>query len=641
MKIITIDFETYWSQTYSLSKLSPLEYVLGDEFELISCAFKVDGGQTEVLFGEAAITARFAELDVGDNALLSHNQEFDAYVVSYRLKLRPKLWLDTLAMARAVHAKELRLGLGFLVEHYGIGKKNNAVLLQTRGKRLADFTRQEIADMTVYNAEDADQCYELFHKLRPHFTTGELWQIDSLIRARTEPAFVLDKHLLQHTLAAERKQKRDSLLELGRILELDKVEPDDEKLAEFIRAEMASAPRFSKLLEARGVETPLKPSPTNPEKTVPALAKTDQAFLDLQEHDDPVVATAARTRLAIKSTLLETRIEKLLTAAELAEGLVPIPLRYCGADTTGRDSGEEYNPQNFPRINKKKPKLSDALRRGLRAPPGYVVMVADQSGIELRVNHTLWKVPSSMELWKMNPVADLYRSFASAQFGIPPEQVDDQQRQLAKVENLGLGYGAGALTFQRVAKTLGGLELTLHQAIESVQFWRSYYHQIPAGWKTCGRALFSMRSGERIPIDPWGLCHTVKEGIELPSGRLIRYPGLRQEMVKDRRTGEERKTWMYGFGRHKAFLTGPKVDENIVQALSRDSVFDVALAFYKLTGYRFKLRVHDELVYVVPESEAEELLAALQGLLRQPPAWWPELVTWSEGGFAATYGEAK
>ena len=70
-------------------------------------------------------------------------------------------------------------------------------------------------------------------------------------------------------------------------------------------------------------------------------------------------------------------------------------------------------------------------------------------------------------------------------------------------------------------------------------------------------------------------------------------------------------------------------------------IADSALEFKKRTGLLPKLMVHDELVYVVPEREAEPMLAELQSIMRTPPTWWPELVTWSEGDIADTYGDAK
>jgi DNA polymerase I-like protein with 3'-5' exonuclease and polymerase domains len=66
-----------------------------------------------------------------------------------------------------------------------------------------------------------------------------------------------------------------------------------------------------------------------------------------------------------------------------------------------------------------------------------------------------------------------------------------------------------------------------------------------------------------------------------------------------------------------------------------------ALEFKQQTGLSTALRVHDELVYVVPEDAAEEKLALMQSIMRTPPTWWPELVVWSEGGRGDTYGSCK
>ena len=658
MQIITADIESYWSPTYSLSKMSPLEYVLGDEFETISCSIKVGDTQTQVLFGHDDVAHAFKELQpqLAKSMLVAHNNSgFDAYVFSYVFGLKPRMWMCTMAMARPLHAKTVGLSLAKLVQHYGLGVKNNAVLMQTRGKHLADFTAQELKDMRTYNKDDTDQCYALFHKLLPHYTASELWQIDALTRMRVEPAFEVDRPMLEVALSIERDQKRKHVLMLGRHLRNSGLASESisgcdtvETLEEAVRVELASAPKFAALLESLSVEVPMKPSPTSPDKQVPALAKTDEAFTDLQEHDNPIVAAAARARLSVKSTLLEMRIGKFLTASRMTGGLLPIPLRYCGADTTGRDSGEEYNPQNLNRILEKKPQTSDALRNCLRAPKGYKVGVADQSGIELRVNHTLWRVKSTMDMYRADPKADLYIASGAIAHHCAPEEITKPQRQVEKVKNLGLGFGAGAAAFVRVAKTMGGLTIDLEESQGHVDSWRTQYAEIVGGWKTCQAALRRIVTGEESAVDPWGMVTTCREGLRLPSGRLIRYPDLREETRRKPdgtpdtwKDGRVRKEWVYAHGRHKAYLHGAKVDENIVQALARDSIFDCAVDFYKLTRLRPVLRVHDELVYIFPDSEADSLLDQLQKTMRTAPKWWPELIVHSEGDIAQTYGAAK
>lgn len=680
-EIVFIDFETFWSKTHSLSKMLPMDYVMHPDTQLISMAIKVglSGGPIEVVFGEADIRAKLAEVDLTDKLVVGHNMsDFDSMILAWRLQQRPAMYGCTLSMARPKHAKTTGLGLGKLVKHYEktleqMGTravKDQTALINTQGKRLEDFTEAELAAMRVYNADDTDQCRSLFIILRPLFTTEEMFHIDCNIRMLVEPGFRVNRKVLEDALREERAAKRQALMDVAKLLRpatealaVDMTDgpeyeddafwlQDEDAIAEYVREQLASAPKFAKLLESREVEVPMKPSPTvvaGVTKMIPALAKTDEAFQELTEHEDPVVAAAARARLSVKSTLLETRITAFLSVSETV-GFLPVPLKYAGADTTGRDSGWAYNPQNMPRIPRDKddniiPRPSNSLRLSLEAPPGYVVGVADQSGIELRVNHFLWKVPSSMALYQASPdKADLYRDFAAFYYGKPGEEIVKHERQFGKVCQLGLGFGSGAKTFMRVARTMGGIKLTLAEAESGVQRWRQRYSQIHEGWQVCQNALRDVVQRNRRAVDPWGLVTTCPDGLRLPSGRLIRYPNLRQvEVPRDPANPDAgtRKAWVYADGRHKTFLTGPKVDENIVQALARDSVFECALRFFKLTGLRPRLRVHDELIYFFPENRAEELLAGLQAVMRTPPSWWPELVVWSEGDIAKCYGEAK
>jgi len=66
---------------------------------------------------------------------------------------------------------------------------------------------------------------------------------------------------------------------------------------------------------------------------------------------------------------------------------------------------------------------------------------------------------------------------------------------------------------------------------------------------------------------------------------------------------------------------------------------DMHTAFGK--QYPLAHSVHDELVYVVKDQDADEILDTVQTRMRQSPDWWPELPTWSEGDIGQTYGDAK
>ena len=619
MKIAIVDLETYWAVGHSLTKMSPIAYCMHPDTEIISCAFKFGNEPTIVAFGEQQVRDVCDSVDWSEYWLVGHNMSgFDAMILSWRLGIKPKLWGCTLAMARPIHAKDVGLSLAKLVEHYKIGVKDQSALVATKGKRLADFTEQEVAEMQKYNADDVDQCYDLLSRLIKRTRKDEVRLIDMTIRMLVEPQFDVDMDLLTTTLADESARKQAMLIECLTVL--------------------SSANKFAMFLEALRIDVPTKISPTTG-KEIPALAKTDEEFLSLQGHQNALVATAAAARLDAKSTILQTRIQAFMDAANAhPDKKVPIPLKYYGADTTGRWSGWGYNPQNLPRVNPYDPKPSDALRSSLVAPAGKKIVVADLSGIELRVNHFLWQVPSSMKMYQADPEkADLYRDFASKLYDIPPDQVSKQQRQVGKVAHLGLGFGAGHVTFQKVAKLMGGVDITEDESRDIVDRWRYEYNEICMGWKTCHKALPTiLRGAEGASVDPWGFVTPVEGGLRTPKG-MIRYPDLRIEYDDER---NQQEFW-YGNGRNCARIYAGKIDENIVQHLARCVIADNALTVQRELGLNPALMVHDELVYVVDEDAAPGILNDVQSIMRTPPEWWPELVTWSEGSIGNNYGEAK
>jgi hypothetical protein len=472
-----------------------------------------------------------------------------------------------------------------------------------------------------------------------------------------EPRMLLDSAMLETALSVERDNKLKALLKVASYLKTLRPEvpvdwDNQDAVAQFVMDEMQSAARFSALLQVAGVEVPRKRSKTDPTKFIPAIAKGDEPMQELLEDENELVAAAARARLAAKSTQTETRLEAFIDTHK-AVGAVPVPVHYCGADTTGRDSGFVYNMLNLPRI-KKTPSHKDAMRKGIIAPPGHVIGVRDLSGIELRVNHTLWKVKRSMDMWAADPLADLYVGTADAYYGLPPGTVtkDDPRRQLGKVLELSCGFQVGAKTLRTQARIQYGLRLTMDEAKTGVNAWRARYPEIAdydtGGWAKCQLALHAIAEGREEAVDPWGLVTTCREGLRLPSGRLIRYPNLRQEWGVRYTEDEDgalitknELSWKYGDGRHTAFIYGGKVDENIVQALARDVIFGHIFEFWKRTGHRPSLKVYDEAGYVWKEDEAPALLEILGEEMGKAPTWWPQLVLASEGDLALRYGDAK
>ena len=631
MRLCVLDFETYFSATHSLTKMDPISYVMHPDTEVISVAAKFDGEETQVLFGERNIRSVLMRIDWSDTLVVGHNMSgFDALILAWRFGVKPKMWGCTLAMSRPFFQTTVGGSLKKVAAALGVGEKGSLEATNTKGKRLEDFTEREREAMAEYNKLDVDLCYGIFKKLAPRMSKMEMQLIDLTTRMLVEPTFVLDTALLERTLEKAKQDKVDMLRNVASQIGVDtSIFTTDQEIVENASRILASSAKFSELLRSRGVEVPMKPSPTNPEKQTPALAKTDEAFIALQDHEDEVVSLAARARLGVKSTLLETRVEKFLGVGKALGGLMPIFLNYYAA-TTGRwGGGGSLNQQNLPRVSGKP---TDALRKSLRAPEGHKVVVCDLSGIELRVNHFLWQVPSSMALYQADPVkADLYKDFASKLYDVDVASVTKAQRQVGKVAHLGLGYSSGAKTFQKVAKLMGGVEITEEESAEIVAKWRRAYIEIKNGWRLCGNAITHIYNGDYgLPIDPWGLCVPHEEGIKTPIG-MIRYPKL--EFVEDE------KSFYYGEGRNRARITGPKCDENIVQHLARCIMAEQLLKISK--QYKVVHTVHDEVVCIVPEDQAQACLDFMIETMSTPPTWWPELVLSAEGDIADSYGEAK
>jgi DNA polymerase I-like protein with 3'-5' exonuclease and polymerase domains len=643
---VFIDFETYWSVTHSLTKMSGIEYVMHPETEIQSCSIQVGlGGTATTYFGYDNIKEQFDAIDWDNAWAIAHNNsEFDAMVLAWRFGVKPKMWGCTLAMARPIHAKVAGGSLKGLAKYYGLEDKGSLEAVNTKGKKLEDFTPDEIAAMREYNNGDTRICAELFKILIKLVTRAELRIIDMTMRMLVEPAFEVNVGLLERGLKAERNRKKKVLTDLLLTIDplaVDIAAGDHEDVVKEVQSRLKSSAKFKQMLLDLDVDIPTKESPTTG-KTIPALAKNDAGFLELREHENPMVVAAVEARLDTQSSGLETRTERFINVANMCGGKMPIALRYYGADTTGRWSGTmKLNQQNLPRVNPYQPKISDILRKSLRAPAGYKVVVADLSGIELRVNMFLWKVPYAVSLFTADPAnADLYKYFAAhTLYNVPEAEVTKVQRQVGKVSHLGLGFGAGGKTFQDVAKLMGGVELTVDESFDVVNSYRNAHPEIQQGWRTCHSSLDYIKAGNKTNIDPCGICHTSAEGIVTPHG-IIRYPNLHTEI--DEKSG--RPEWWYGQGRTRARIYAGKITENIVQHLARNVMADIALDVAKTDLgklYPLKHTVHDELIYVVRDEHATEMLDIIQDRMRTPPSWWPELATWSEGDIAQTYGDAK
>jgi DNA polymerase-1 len=110
---------------------------------------------------------------------------------------------------------------------------------------------------------------------------------------------------------------------------------------------------------------------------------------------------------------------------------------------TGRLSSMDPNLQNIPIRTPE----GRRIRKAFIAPPGYVLMAADYSQIELRIMAHLSEDAALLNAFAED--RDVHQATASEVFGVPIDSVDADQRRLAKIVNFGLIYGMSAFGLAR------------------------------------------------------------------------------------------------------------------------------------------------------------------------------------------------
>jgi DNA polymerase I-like protein with 3'-5' exonuclease and polymerase domains len=85
---------------------------------------------------------------------------FDGAILSWIFDIHPKVYGDTLCMARAYHGVESSGSLRALAQRYNVGEKGTEVI-EALGKNRSDFTEEELARYGDYCINDVDLTYEL------------------------------------------------------------------------------------------------------------------------------------------------------------------------------------------------------------------------------------------------------------------------------------------------------------------------------------------------------------------------------------------------------------------------------------------------------------------------------------------------
>ena len=663
-KILTIDFETRWDrQEYTLSKMTTEEYIRDKRFKAFgACIHEYGTDLVTQWYRGDELHRILSTYDWSKTAVLAHNAQFDVSILEWVYDVHPVFIFDSLSMARALRGVEVGNSLAKLASDFGLPEKGRAVYSTDGLSELDSATEKELAE---YCRHDVFLCEEIFARLVDNYPVSELKLIDMTLKMYTRPRLELDRKMLIEALTDEGNKREGLLQKLG-------VE----------EAELASNPKFAKLLESLGVPAPTKTSKTTGQQTF-ALAKNDALFQALLNGEREDVALLCEARLRVKSTTERTRAQRFLDISQ--RGSLPVPLSYYGA-LSGRwtaSKGSAINMQNLKR--------GSFLRKAIMAPEGHELVVGDLSQIEPRVLAWLSDYHDMLSIFQAG--GDPYAAFGAQMFNIPglTKESHPDLRQSAKSALLGCGYGLGWASFaaqllvgflgappvrydKAFAKKLGvtmeyvekfadwdenmqkmaeiphictDSELLIHcvAAKKIIDIYRATAHPVVSFWDMCTGLIQTSLYEGRVHHHK---CLTFKkEAIELPNGMHLRYPNLRREIqttpdgkkLKDRQ-GNDIMNWVYGEeGVAPTKLYAGKVTNNVTQGLARIVMTDGMLRVSK--KYPVVGTVHDEQIVCVPDAEVEYAKSWVLDQMTVVPRYMPGIPLAADGGAHRRYGLAK
>ena len=304
---------------------------------------------------------------------------------------------------------------------------------------------------------------------------------------------------------------------------------------------------------------------------------TDAATLEKLQGDHPVVDAILESRTLSK--LKSTYVDALPLLVRPDTQRVHTNFNQTGT-STGRLSSSNPNLQNIPI----RTAFSRQIRKAFLPEPGWLIVTADYSQIELRILAHLTQEPILVEAYQKNE--DIHTVTARLLF--EKEIVTPDERRLAKTINFGVIYGMGA---QRFARETG------IKATDGKVFIERFNQRYPM--------VFAYLQRMQQEAIAQGYVETIlgrRRYFNFTSNSLLRYKGNKpQDIDLDKVT---KGLTAYDAGLLRAAANAP------IQGSSADIIKIAMVKLHEiLPNYqaRLLLQVHDELVFEVPPNEWKEL----------------------------------
>lgn len=613
MKKLSCDIETF--SDVDLIRCGVYKYADSPNFEMLLFAYAVDDGDVHIIdiAGGEELPEEIIQAIKSDTVVkTAYNAQFERVCLSRYLKLpegeylNPQSWYCT-----AVQAAELALPLSLadvgsvlglerqkmteckeLIKYFCVPcKPTKSNGNRTRNRPCHDINKWET--FKKYCMRDVDVERQIADKLKMYPISDEehrLYVLDQIINDR---GVLVDSELAEQAVKLNSIQTAVAVEQAYMITGLEN--PN-------------SVTQLKQWLKEKGVE-------------IESLSK--KSVKSLADETDGDVSEMLKLRLLMAKTSVK-KYEAVIRSV-CSDNRVHGMMRFCGANRTGRWSGNILQPQNLPQnhlpdltlardivkdgdfemldmmFGNVPNVLSELIRTVLIPKPNHRFIVADFSAIEARV--LAWIAGEQWRIDTFKNGGDIYCASASKMFKVPVEKhgVNGELRQKGKISELACGYGGsvGAL------KNMGAVEMGVqeNELQGLINDWRNANPHIVRFWYEVGNAAMkAIKEKTTVPLGK--LVFAYERGIlfiRLPSGRRLSYIKPR---IGTNRFGGDSITYM-GINSAKKWdrleTFGGKLTENIVQGTARDLLAN-ALINAANAGYDTVFHVHDEIICEVPNG---------------------------------------
>jgi len=311
-------------------------------------------------------------------------------------------------------------------------------------------------------------------------------------------------------------------------------------------------------------------------------------------------------------------------------------LQNIARPTISDEEIERAIPSVFVQAKGSMQELSSLVRSAISAPLGKTFVDVDFSSIENRVASWIAGQTDKVELFRKG--LDEYKAFASSSlYQVPYDEVTKDMRQISKSAVLGCMFGQGYKGLVKYAEGMG-VKLSEGQSREAVDAYRSSYSKVKNCWYECEQSAMQAvnHPGQAFQTGKL-LFKFTKDALwmRLPSGRLIcwRDPKVEKQLtpwgaMRDGITVRNQNTFTRQWSRNS--LIGSSIFQSAVQGTARDILAECTLSL-ETAGYEVINLIHDEVLLLADEVNAEETLANVTALMTTPPKWALDFPLAAEG----------